>query len=150
MFVKEKKWGQRERKRWPDQEVVNRSQHWATDRSQKKIKFVGFLETNLQKKRLILPEFRRKIRDQFCRKIKVKKATILCQLFFFWGGGEDCWALACTITTTTETSTTYKLKCCLFRTAHFMFKAPICFAISFGLGIVLHKVFLMRDLHLLF
>ena len=86
---------------------------------------MGFLETNLREKTA-----------DFAVTI-IKKATISRQFFFFWGG-EKCWALACA--KTTETSTTYKLKCYLFRTGDFVFKAPICFAISFGLGIVLHKI----------
>ena len=57
--------------------------------------------------------------------------------FFLGGGGR--WALACAITTTTETSTTYK--CCPFKTPDFVFKTPACFAISFELGILSHKVF---------
>ena len=85
-------------------------------------------------------KFRRKIRGKFCRKTIVKKATISRQFFFFWGGGRNVERQHCAITTTTETLTTYKLKCCLLRTGDFVFKAPICFAISFGLGIVSHKV----------
>ena len=72
-------------------------------------------------------------------------------IFFLGGGGEEeCWALACAKTTTaTETLTTFKFKCCSFRTGDFVFKAPTCFAISFGLGIVSHKVFFIKDLNLL-
>ena len=39
------------------------------------------------KKQPILREFRRKIRDKFCHKTIVKKATISRQFFFFGGGG---------------------------------------------------------------
>ena len=46
------------------------------------------------KKQLILREFRRKIRDKFCRTTIVKKATISRQFFFFGGGGKERWALA--------------------------------------------------------
>ena len=63
-----------------------------------------------------------------------------CQFFFFFGRGK-WWALACAVTTTTETSTSYKLKCCLFKTTNFVLEALACIAISFGLGIVSHKVF---------
>ena len=64
-------------------------------------------------------------------------------IFLFGGRGweEECWALACAKTTTvTETLTTFKFKCCFYRTGNFVFKAPICFSISFGLGIISHKV----------
>ena len=58
--------------------------------------------------------------------------------------------LACVKTTTvTETLTTFKFKCCFFRTGNFVFKAPICFSISFGLGIISHTFFFIRDLNLL-
>ena len=69
-------------------------------------------------------------------------------IFYFCRGG-GWWALACAITTTTEISTTYK--CCLFKTGNSVFKTPTCLAISFGLGIISHKVFfvffLIRDPH---
>ena len=76
----------------------------------------------------------------------IVQATILRQFFSFFGKGK-CWGLACAITTTTtETSTTYKFKCCLFKTGDFVFKASACFAISFGLGIVSHKVFFLSEI----
>ena len=56
----------------------------------------------------------------------------------FWGGGK-WWALACAITTT-ETPTTYKF--CLFKHGDFELKTPACFAMPFGLGILLHRFFL--------
>ena len=51
----------------------------------------------------------------------------------FWEGGK-WWVSACTITTTTETLTTYK--CCLFKPGNFLLKTPACFSISFELGIL--------------
>ena len=70
-----------------------------------------------------------------------------CANFSLFFGKGKCWGLACAITTTTtETSTTYKFKCCLFKTGDFVFKASACFAISFGLGIVSHKVFFLSEI----
>ena len=91
--------------------------------------------------------------DQFCADftnvfIETKRqfCRLLLLLFFFFGGGGEWWALAsCAITTTTGTSTTHK--CCLFKTGYFVLKTPACFAISFGLGIVSHKIsFLLSEI----
>ena len=104
----------------------------------KKSNLVGFLETSLRKKWLILQE-------NFAKKQSLKNNNFVPIFVFFFpwgGGGGECWAVACAITTTTtETSTTYKLKCCLFRTGDFGFKAPICFNILFGLGYCLAQGF---------
>ena len=83
--------------------------------------------------------------DQFCADftnvfIETKRqfCQLLLLLFFLEGGGGEWWALACATTTTTGTSTTHK--CCLFKTGYFVLKTPACFAISFALGIVSHKI----------
>ena len=84
--------------------------------------------------------------DQFCAdftNVFIETKRQFCQLlflllFFFGGGGGEWWALACAITTTTRTSTTHK--CCFCKTGYFVLKTPACFAISFGLGIVSHKI----------
>ena len=82
--------------------------------------------------------------NQFCtvfmNVFNETKWQILAIFFLGGGGGEIWWPLACVITTTTETLTIYK--CYLFKTGNFVLETPACFAISFGLGIVLHKVFL--------
>ena len=100
------------------------------------------------KKNLISRKFSRQMSlesDQFCAdftnvfiETKRKFCQLLLLLFFLEGGGE-WWALACATTTTTGTSTTHK--CCLFKTGYFVLKTPACFAISFALGIVSHKIF---------
>ena len=83
--------------------------------------------------------------DQFCADftnvfIETKRqfCQLLLLLFFLEGGGGEWCALACATTTTTGTATTQK--CCLFKTGYFVLKTPACFAISFALGIVSHKI----------
>ena len=88
-------------------------------------------------------DFAEKFRSNFAEKRSFKNSrTFLIKqdgnFAHFWGGGK-WWALACAITTT-ETPTTYKF--CLFKRGDFELKTPACFAMPFGLGILLHRFFL--------
>ena len=119
--MKEKKWGEREKKRWPGQELLLRklSIKQGLCRSRKKSQnFVGFLETNLQQNCPIL----RKAHSAEIFWANLLESNRFCAYFtnvfnetrrnfahFWWEG--KWWALACAITT--ETLTTYK--CCLFK-----------------------------------
>ena len=101
---------------------------------------MGFSETNLRKK---MVDFAEKFRSNLAEKRSFKNSrTFLIKqdsnFAHFWGGGK-WWALACAITTT-ETPTTYKF--CLFKRGDFELKTPACFAMPFGLGILLHRFFL--------
>ena len=113
-FVKEKKWGEREKKRWPGQELLLRklSIKQGLCRSRKKSQnFVGFLETNLQQNCPIL----RKAHSAEIFWANLLESNRFCADFtnvfnetrrnfahFWWEG--KWWALACAITTETLTT----------------------------------------------
>ena len=103
--------------------------------SLKKSNFAEIFWANVSRKRSVLRWFH----ERFYRNKTEILPVVIVVVLFRGGGGEEWWALACATTTTTGTSTTHK--CCLFKTGYFVLKTPACFAISFALGIVSHKIF---------
>ena len=145
-FVKEKKWGEREKKRWPGQELLLRklSIKQGLCRSRKKSQnFVGFLETNLQQNWPILRKahsaeiFWANLLEsnRFCADFRNVFNETRRNFAHFWWEGK--WiALACAITITTETLTTYK--CCLFKARS---KPPLALWSHLDLVFSLHRFF---------
>ena len=86
--MKEKKWGEKERKRRPDQEVVNHSYHRAYDGSQKKTNSWDFKGQICGKNSRFCGNFAGKLGANFVVKQLLKKQQFHANFSFLGGGGE--------------------------------------------------------------